>query len=121
MQCPKCNVETVREIVSKVEIDRCPRCRGLWLDALELEKLIEHPPRELLGQDRLFAASSDPGPRLKCPRCKEVPLIKLNSRLRPGTILDSCTVCFGNWLDAGELARLAGDDIHASIQMLFRG
>lgn len=41
MQCPICNVEL--KIVDRqgVEIDYCPKCRGVWLDRGELDKLIE--------------------------------------------------------------------------------
>jgi len=41
MQCPVCNVEL--KIVDRqgVEIDYCPKCRGVWLDRGELDKLIE--------------------------------------------------------------------------------
>ena len=106
--CPKCisfnlNEERIEDMI----IDRCPECHGIWLDALELEKLVEMHPRQLLAQDRHFQPAQDPGPRLTCPECKGSQLIKLNSRARPGTILDSCTVCFGCWLDAGELAKIA--------------
>jgi Zn-finger nucleic acid-binding protein len=122
MKCPKCdNTDLATESAASVEIDRCPKCRGIWLDALELEKLVKEHPRNLLKQDSLFHATrGEAGPQLHCPRCGETPLIKLNSRLRPGTIVDSCTVCFGNWLDAGELARLSGEDLQNWAISLFR-
>lgn len=121
MQCPVCNdVELVTERVDTVEIDRCPQCHGMWLDMLELEELLESDPRPLLKQDRaLGRAAADPDRRLDCPRCKGTYLIKLNSLIRPGTILDSCTVCHGVWLDAGELARLAGGGLGGRLRALF--
>lgn len=123
MNCPKCeNVEMTVETAGEVEVDRCGSCHGVWLDALELEKLIETAPKSLLSQDKQFHATpGEEGPRLTCPNCKGTPLIKLNSRLRPGTIIDSCTVCFGTWLDAGELTRLANPDLITRIKSLFRG
>ena len=121
MQCPRCSdVALSEENFADLQIDRCPSCHGMWLDALELEKLIEADPRPLLAEDRTF--HSDPreeGARIDCPRCKGARLIKLNSRHRPGTIIDSCTVCFGTWLDAGELARLAKADFAGRIRSLF--
>ncbi len=30
-----------------VEIDYCPRCRGVWLDRGELEKIVDRAAREL--------------------------------------------------------------------------
>ncbi|HVF76004.1 MAG TPA: zf-TFIIB domain-containing protein [Acidimicrobiales bacterium] len=32
---------------SGVEIDYCPRCRGVWLDRGELDKILERAEREL--------------------------------------------------------------------------
>jgi uncharacterized protein len=41
MQCPACNVALVMSERSGVEIDYCPKCRGIWLDRGELDKIIE--------------------------------------------------------------------------------
>jgi Zn-finger nucleic acid-binding protein len=41
MNCPVCNVELLMTDRQGVEIDYCPKCRGVWLDRGELDKLIE--------------------------------------------------------------------------------
>ena len=41
MNCPSCNVELRITDRQGVEIDYCPRCRGVWLDRGELDKIIE--------------------------------------------------------------------------------
>ncbi len=41
MQCPVCNVELKIADRQGVEIDYCPKCRGVWLDRGELDKLVE--------------------------------------------------------------------------------
>lgn len=41
MQCPVCNVELLLSERQGVEIDYCPKCRGVWLDRGELDKIIE--------------------------------------------------------------------------------
>jgi len=41
MNCPHCNVALVMTERSGVEIDYCPKCRGVWLDRGELDKIIE--------------------------------------------------------------------------------
>ncbi|MEQ8676596.1 MAG: zf-TFIIB domain-containing protein [Aggregatilineales bacterium] len=41
MQCPVCDVELKIADRQGVEIDYCPKCRGVWLDRGELDKLIE--------------------------------------------------------------------------------
>ena len=42
MKCPRC-IETALTMSERqnVEIDYCPKCRGIWLDRGELDKLIE--------------------------------------------------------------------------------
>ena len=40
MQCPRCEQDTLVEIDRQgITIDRCDKCRGVWLDRGELEKL----------------------------------------------------------------------------------
>ena len=41
MDCPNCNVSLLIAEKQRVEIDYCPRCRGVWLDRGELDKIIE--------------------------------------------------------------------------------
>jgi Zn-finger nucleic acid-binding protein len=41
MQCPVDNETLVMADRSGVEIDYCPKCRGVWLDRGELDKIIE--------------------------------------------------------------------------------
>ena len=41
MQCPTCNVALIMSDRHGVEIDYCPKCRGVWLDRGELDKIIE--------------------------------------------------------------------------------
>ena len=42
MQCPVCKDATlVMADRQGIEIDYCPKCRGVWLDRGELDKLIE--------------------------------------------------------------------------------
>ena len=41
MKCPNCNETLVMADRQGVEIDYCPKCRGVWLDRGELDKIIE--------------------------------------------------------------------------------
>ncbi|GIU72663.1 MAG: hypothetical protein KatS3mg003_2142 [Candidatus Nitrosocaldaceae archaeon] len=41
MKCPVCNVDLMIADRQGVEIDYCPKCRGVWLDRGELDKIIE--------------------------------------------------------------------------------
>ena len=40
MHCPKCGQSLVTQTRGDVEIDVCPSCRGVWLDANELETIV---------------------------------------------------------------------------------
>lgn len=41
MKCPNCDEILVMAERQGVEIDYCPKCRGVWLDKGELDKIIE--------------------------------------------------------------------------------
>lgn len=54
MNCPRCAKDTLVELDrGEVTIDRCERCRGVWLDRGELEKLLAtaEPRRGRDGDD----------------------------------------------------------------------
>lgn len=54
MDCPVCKVELKMSERQGIEIDYCPRCRGVWLDRGELDKIIERseqpPPPKSEGK-----------------------------------------------------------------------
>ena len=39
----------IKEVVHKLVIDRCPQCRGVWLDAEELEAIKKAASEEGYG------------------------------------------------------------------------
>ncbi|MEW5728166.1 MAG: zf-TFIIB domain-containing protein [Pseudomonadota bacterium] len=41
MRCPRCDVDLAMSERQGVEIDYCPKCRGVWLDRGELDKIID--------------------------------------------------------------------------------
>ena len=43
--CPVCRVDLVMSDRQGIEIDYCPKCRGVWLDRGELDKIIERSMR----------------------------------------------------------------------------
>ncbi|MDI1283376.1 MAG: zf-TFIIB domain-containing protein [Reyranella sp.] len=44
--CPTCRVDLVMSERQGIEIDYCPKCRGVWLDRGELDKIIERSAKE---------------------------------------------------------------------------
>lgn len=41
MKCPNCDETLLMSDKNGIEIDYCPKCRGIWLDRGELDKIIE--------------------------------------------------------------------------------
>jgi Zn-finger nucleic acid-binding protein len=41
MNCPVCAVQLIMSERQGIEIDYCPKCRGVWLDRGELDKIVE--------------------------------------------------------------------------------
>ena len=44
--CPACRLDLVMSERQGIEIDYCPKCRGVWLDRGELDKIIERSTSE---------------------------------------------------------------------------
>ena len=61
MNCPTCNVTLLLAEKQGVEIDYCPKCRGIWLDRGELEKIIEKSNQyeQTQSPDRRYDKSYD--------------------------------------------------------------
>jgi Zn-finger nucleic acid-binding protein len=47
MNCPICNIPLNVSERQGVEIDYCSKCRGVWLDRGELDKIIERSTSEM--------------------------------------------------------------------------
>ena len=50
MRCPKCggHLETIE--FHRVQVDRCPDCAGIWLDNGEIDAVVAHEDKGLLGR-----------------------------------------------------------------------
>jgi Zn-finger nucleic acid-binding protein len=66
MKCPIDDAELVMAERQGIEIDYCPKCRGVWLDRGELDKIIERSepaqrPRQADDDRREFGRERDHG------------------------------------------------------------
>ncbi len=52
MKCPLCNEDLVMSERQGIEIDYCPKCRGVWLDRGELDKIIERSAAQAPASSR---------------------------------------------------------------------
>ena len=50
MKCPKCGHDLKTEEFHDIQIDRCPNCHGVWFDAGEVDTIIAHEDKGLLGR-----------------------------------------------------------------------
>ena len=50
MKCPNCNETLLMSERMSVEIDYCPKCRGVWLDKGELDKLLDIAAQQMEQQ-----------------------------------------------------------------------
>ena len=64
MQCPIDGSELVMADRAGVEIDYCPKCRGVWLDRGELDKIIERSGQQA-PEAQVWKADDDRRPRKK--------------------------------------------------------
>ncbi len=105
MRCPKCLDQAMQlETWPGTELERCPRCQGLFLDRGELERMLKayHASRvDSLG----FAPDYETQDRVlgTCDRCR-VPMDPLigHRNIR----IDRCPKCEAVFLDQGELAEM---------------
>jgi Zn-finger nucleic acid-binding protein len=96
--CPSCDEAMVLFELEGVEIDRCLKCGGTWLDAGELELLAGSGKLA----EALFRGAGEAHGGRPCVRCRaELRLLRVD-----GIEVDRCPRGHGLWLDRGELEKL---------------
>jgi Zn-finger nucleic acid-binding protein len=131
MKCSRCNSSEARQLVHEVyegvSIDRCPACRGVWLDEGELKLILDD--RETVFSEAFKAqvlAASTPmiseaeiKSRELCPHCGQA-MMHMNWGITSGVIVDRC-VGHGIWFDSEELERIQAFHEHWSDRTLDPG
>ena len=111
--CPKCDVPLFILHFKDIEVDFCQRCRGLWLDAGELEALMSQIGAA--ANDPLLKFQQQTGVKPKgrphlCPRCdaalREIQVGAATGGTPVQLTLDKCPRGHGLWFDADELQQL---------------
>jgi hypothetical protein len=102
MNCPVCKNAMITFELSDVEVDKCLDCKGIWLDAGELEMLLGggDEAEKLLASFKK-AANCGEKPR-KCPIC-----LKKMEKVFAGHekhLIDRCKRGDGIWFDENELS-----------------
>lgn len=133
MQCPRCSapLRPIQEQTAsgRIELDYCPRCRGVFFDQGELEAMLHLEGTDAFAAQSLLLGEPPPGlvpsPAVRCPRgCSALMSERLLPTPRPNflaaalatgrpserrgeLLIDLCPQCSGIWLDGGELATVA--------------
>ncbi len=102
MYCPVCKHPMIILEFEKVETDYCPGCEGIWLDAGELELLLEDSKEK----DELIHSFTDAKnvkeKKRRCPICNKKMEKTLVSKDHD-IVLDECKKGHGLWFDRGEI------------------
>lgn len=119
ISCPKCDQPMRHVHAEDVTVDQCPRCGGFWLDALELESVVTARAAGKLDTLRPASANRTASAKtLLCPRDKSH-LITMNALNQPQVRYESCKICGGMFLDAGELADLGQLSVVERLRKMF--
>jgi len=97
MKCPNCDAELAPAKRHGVEVEYCNACKGMWLNAQELDELED----EAFDLGKKGTLVFDPAPNSrKCPECSGA----LNSfQYRDYDLqLEFCPSDHGYWLNAGQ-------------------
>ena len=120
MECVKCDGKLETITLGEIEVDKCTSCSGIWFDLGELEKVLESDSIEALKNevDNNQGHDEQHG---KCPRCGGAGnMIQITSLKNPHVHIDICSVCYGQWLDGGELEKISEHGFISKIKSLFK-
>lgn len=121
MKCAKCEGVLQKVNLGEVEVDQCPECSGIWFDFGELDRILEEDDISKL-RDNIDNSAAEDVLRSACPACGGAgKMIQCASLQVHGLHIDTCKVCYGQWLDGGELEKLKQKGILESVAAFFKG
>ncbi len=122
MLCPRDKIVLNSINLKDIQIDICPLCHGVWLDADELQRILEIDRNELkpIVTDgnwlNFIETQKKTGTQIKeeklwesdiaCPICGKL-MQKSRYAVTSDTVIDSCKDGCSIWLDKGEILRIA--------------
>jgi Zn-finger nucleic acid-binding protein len=106
-RCPVCALALAKGRLEGIPLVICRRCSGMLIDMEHFVTIVEIARAHTKRSDTILPRRQQPGERtLECPRCGNAMLSHLYGG--PGNlVIDTCERCYVNWLDAGELRRIA--------------
>lgn len=120
MQCLKCDGELKVVNLEGIDVDKCDKCSGIWFDLGEIDKFLAGSSISTLKNEIKNNQGHDEL-KVKCPRCKgNGNMIRVASLKASGVHIDTCSVCYGQWLDGGELETLTNSGFINKIKSIFK-
>jgi len=109
MNCVKCDGQLRKIVIGEVEVDKC-----------ELEKILERESIDRLRNEIDNNEGHDEH-RGQCPRCGGTGnMVRVTSLKDADIHVDTCSVCYGQWLDGGEIEHLKDQGILDRIRGIFK-
>ena len=103
MDCPACKNAMVVLELEDIEVDHCYDCGGIWLDAGELELLVEERQKAVQMLSSFEVENKLKEGLRRCPICLKKMQKIIVGKGTPLLLLDKCAKGHGLWFDAGEL------------------
>ena len=120
MKCVKCDGELKKVTFGETEVDQCKKCSGIWFDFGELEDVLDQENIEKLRNVVDNNAGQDAA-KGSCPRCGgEGKMVQVTDFRDKKVHIDTCPVCYGQWLDGGEIDALKQKGMLQSIGGFFK-
>ena len=107
MICPACKNNMIVVEYKRIELDFCPKCRGVWFDAGELELMLKSSglDESPAGNTRNLPPAVTTEAIRKCPICRQG-MSKNNIGKNPPVMIDVCRRGDGMFFDGGEVQQL---------------
>lgn len=118
MKCPKCEAQMEQFHNTYADYEQCTSCKGLWLDAEEIDDLKEVAAAIDNGSPELGAKYNDKQD-VYCPVCANNRMTRMVDAGQPHIWFEQCPTCKGRFYDAGEFKDLAEHTIGDFFKDLF--
>lgn len=106
MECPRTGAPMLEKTIGKIKVDISTGCGAIWFDHLEIKKfdeLSEAGGEELISAAGEYHKDINTTPRLRCPQCADVIMLRHFFSVSRQVEIDECPGCGGIWLDPGEI------------------
>jgi len=108
-ECPVCAAPLSTGRLAGFELLSCARCGGMLIEMKQFVSVIQavRATEPGFGAPALVPRTQQPGERqVSCPHCRQ-PMISHIYGGPGNVVIETCERCLVNWLDAGEVRRIA--------------